>query len=342
MRAAKTSRMTFVFIALFLLSLLLTVVIGEAAELKLRVKVPNANIRLKPATESMIILQAPVGAILKSVGTVGEWYKIDLPPDKDGVVVTGYIHQTMVEVMEEAPQAPEVVQPPQVREQPIQRTPPPVTQQPVITRELPRETSNRGLTGVGLKGGITMANLYGEDVEDYGSYEDIETKMGFCFGAFFTYNFTEMFAIQPEVLFTMKGAKSDGTIPFFGWKYSYKVNLNYIEVPILFKICFPTQSTIKPNIFVGPYAAIKQSFKYKTVVDDISTEGDIEHMKSTDFGVVFGAGIDFALNFLGRGKLTIDGRYSLGLTTISDEEYTAGTKVDVKNKVIAFLLGYSF
>lgn len=335
MRAAKTSRIIFVFIVLFMLSLLLTVVIGEAAELRLRVKVPNANIRLKPTTESMIISQIPVGAMLKSVGTVGEWYKIDLPPDKDGVVVTGYIHQTMVEIMEEVPQVPEVVQPPPVRYQPIQRTQPPITQQPVITRELPRETSNRGLTGVGLKGGITMANLYGNDAEDYEGYEDIKTKMGFCFGAFFTYNFTGMFAIQPEVFFTMKGAKSDET-------YSYKANLNYIEVPLLLKICFPTQSAIKPNLFVGPYAAIKQSFKYKAVIGDLSTEGDIEHTKSSDFGVVFGAGIDFGLNFLGRGKLTIDGRYSMGLTTISDEEYPDGTKVDVKNKVIAFLLGFSF
>ncbi len=53
--------------------------IGEAAKLKLRVKVPQANIRLKPEMESMVISHAPLGAILDSDGKIKEWYKVNLP-----------------------------------------------------------------------------------------------------------------------------------------------------------------------------------------------------------------------------------------------------------------------
>ena len=57
-------------------------------------------------------------------------------------------------------------------------------------------------------------------------------------------------------------------------------------------------------------------------------------MKSTDFGLVFGGGVDFGL---GKGYFTIDLRYTLGLTTISDFE-----DEDVKNGAFSLMLGYSF
>jgi hypothetical protein len=58
-----------------------------------------------------------------------------------------------------------------------------------------------------------------------------------------------------------------------------------------------------------------------------------EYYKGTDFGVVLGGGLDFLLK---KGKIVLDGRYALGLTTISE------LHLDEKNRVISFMLGYSF
>jgi len=74
---------------------------AEASIYKLRVSVATANIRLKPSLESTVISRAPHGAILNAEEKIGEWYKIKLPPDEQGIVLTGYIHQSIVEVLEE-------------------------------------------------------------------------------------------------------------------------------------------------------------------------------------------------------------------------------------------------
>jgi len=74
---------------------------AEVAKSKLRVTVTSAKIRLKPSLESTVISQAPQGAILNAEEKVGDWYKIKLPPDEHGIVLTGYIHQSIVEVLEE-------------------------------------------------------------------------------------------------------------------------------------------------------------------------------------------------------------------------------------------------
>jgi len=84
-----------------LLAILLLIGNAEAAKFKLRVTVTAANIRLKPSLESNVISKAPRGATLNAEEKIGEWYKIKLPPDEQGIVLTGYIHQSIVEVVEE-------------------------------------------------------------------------------------------------------------------------------------------------------------------------------------------------------------------------------------------------
>lgn len=183
-----------------------------------------------------------------------------------------------------------------------------------------------GLTGKGLKAGLNFANLHGDDVED------LDSKMGFCAGGFITYSINDMFAIQPEVLFTMKGAKQEEEV----WGETLKVtmSLNYLEIPVLAKLSIPSQGSFVPNLFVGPYLAIKLTGKAKVEYAGESEEEDIEDLKGTDFGLVFGAGVDFVL---GSSKVTVDARYTLGLTTIDASEGEA----DVKNGVFSLMVGYS-
>lgn len=68
---------------------------------KVRVTASKANIRLKPGTQSEIISYVPIGAVLDVIKKDGDWYLVKLPPDEMGIVVTGYIHQSIVEVLEE-------------------------------------------------------------------------------------------------------------------------------------------------------------------------------------------------------------------------------------------------
>jgi hypothetical protein len=73
----------------------------EAGKVKLRVIVEKANIRLKPDLGSIIIVTIPMGAVIEADERIGEWFKVSLPPDEKGIIITGYVHSSMVEIVEE-------------------------------------------------------------------------------------------------------------------------------------------------------------------------------------------------------------------------------------------------
>ena len=82
--------------------LFLSVARGEEVLRKLKVVTEQANIRLKPSIGSIIIKQAPEGTILESTGQEGEWYLIQLTPD-ELEQVSGYVHESMVIIIEGPP-----------------------------------------------------------------------------------------------------------------------------------------------------------------------------------------------------------------------------------------------
>ncbi len=58
----------------------------------------GAVLRIKPDEASIIIRQLPIGASLKAEELIRDWIKIQLPPDKDGIVIKGYIKKSFVEI----------------------------------------------------------------------------------------------------------------------------------------------------------------------------------------------------------------------------------------------------
>ncbi|MCD6250437.1 MAG: PorT family protein [candidate division Zixibacteria bacterium] len=176
-----------------------------------------------------------------------------------------------------------------------------------------------GLTAKGFKVGLNMANVSGDDVEG------TDSKMGIVGGLFFTYNFSSTFALQPEILYTMKGC----TMTEEGVDVDVKVD--YIEIPVLFKFTFG-QGTTKPCFFAGPAMAFLMSAKMEAMGLSVDFK---DETKSMDLGIVFGGGVDFAM---GNGTMTFDGRYTMGMSSIDDTEYDE----DIKNGVISFMVGYGF
>jgi uncharacterized protein YgiM (DUF1202 family) len=63
---------------------------------KLQVILESANVRSEPNYESEIIHQMESGLNLLAVGKIGDWYRVDLPPDEDGLIISGFIHETLV------------------------------------------------------------------------------------------------------------------------------------------------------------------------------------------------------------------------------------------------------
>jgi len=90
-------------------------------------------------------------------------------------------------------------------------------------------------TGVkyGLKGGFSTSTFSGEDSK--GS----QYKVGFTAGAFLNFGISDNFSIQPEFLYSQKGASSkqdsytSGSTTYSGIKG--KSTLGYLDVPIMFR-----------------------------------------------------------------------------------------------------------
>jgi hypothetical protein len=184
----------------------------------------------------------------------------------------------------------------------------------------------------GVKGGINLSNFGGNDAEIDGVVES-DIKVGYTTGLFGTLFLKDTIAIQPEVLFTLKGERA----VFFGVEASHN-NLYYIDIPLLLKLYLPEQRrySMKPNLFVGPYLGINlwNRAKAKDELADAlnamgeNTEVEYEDVKKLDYGLVFGFGVDFS-------KLLLEGRYSLGLTTTDDSVFD----LDLKNRTVAIMLG---
>ncbi len=203
----------------------------------------------------------------------------------------------------------------------------------------------QGIVDKGIKAGLNFANLTGDDVEDY------DAKMGLAVGGYLTYKLNENITIQPELLFTSKGAKMEETMEEEdeGWTYEEELEmticLNYIEIPILARYDVNTAGNMKPYIMAGPAVAFNISatgdaeYSLKVYDEDGdlmfdesgSEEDDLEDIKALDLGLVFGGGVMF-------NKFSVDARYEMGLTSIDDTD----EDFDIKNSVLSLMVGYSF
>jgi hypothetical protein len=183
------------------------------------------------------------------------------------------------------------------------------------------------ISGAGIKAGMNFARLSGIDVDQNWKY-----RMAVVGGAFFTLKFNDLLAIQPEILYSQKGPKWDA--PLYDVALDGTVKLDYLEIPVLIKILIPVgaNARIRPNLFAGPYMGFKMSARLKYTWGSTSEDRTIDQIKSTDFGYVFGGGLDFVV---GKGKITLDVRYGMSFSTI----FTDSTQ---KNQTISAMLGYSF
>lgn len=187
----------------------------------------------------------------------------------------------------------------------------------------------------GIKGGLNMSNLTGEDAKiDFGV--DPSTKMGFGGGVFFNYAFTELFGIQAEALYMMKGATYE--VEFEGETFSANINADYIEIPLLLKVTIPTEGKIKPAIFAGPAFGFLMSAKAEGEGESTDIKDDLESM---DIGILGGAEIGYKME---KGMLFLSASYEVGMQTMVKpfDGEDGEEEVDVKNSNIGIYLGYAF
>lgn len=194
------------------------------------------------------------------------------------------------------------------------------------------QTNDNATTGAsfGIKGGVNFSNLYTEDVDD----NNVLTS--FNVGVFVSMPITNFLSIQPEFLYSRKGAELVYDNAFASGTGKFK--LNYIEAPILLKV----NLTENLNIHAGPYFA----YLIDAEVTNESNSGDFDFEENVDnddfnkfdYGLSAGAGFDF--DSIGFGV-----RYNYGLSTVGKERSFLGTTYtfpDGKNSNLSIYAAYKF
>jgi hypothetical protein len=187
----------------------------------------------------------------------------------------------------------------------------------VLTAALAVPASAQSPHMLGIKGGLNYFNLYGDDAEQ-ASY-----RVGFAIGAQYSYMFNEIFSLQPELYYSIKGSKNEK-------ESDVKLELGYLEIPVLFKATLPIESEAwSPGIYAGPYVA----FLMNASVDDVDVK---DEFKGTDYGLVVGAAVDFPLSG-GMRTLTLDFRYSIGFAKLDEQG-----EAEIYNNGFQILAGFGF
>jgi len=176
---------------------------------------------------------------------------------------------------------------------------------------------------IGPKLGINLANATLDP--DFPSGVDKTMLTAFMFGAAAEFGVNEMFAVQAEPMYAMKGFKVESG----GQEAKFKVN--YLEIPVLAKVKFGHGKAM-PYIFAGPNLGINLTAEVEGGGLTVDVKDSTE---SIDFGLDFGAGV--GIDISPTTVLAIDGRYSLGLSDI--DKTSSGS---IKNTGIQFLVSFLF
>lgn len=163
----------------------------------------------------------------------------------------------------------------------------------------------------GVKGGLNVAKLTNID--------DSHTRASIYAGGFANFALNDMFAVQPEILYSGQGYYYRDA---FNNKYTTK--LGYINIPVMFQVHLVEEFFLEAGPQVGFLAAAKAKAGKVTV--DVK-----DQMTTADFGVGFGLGYQFPMG------VGVSARYMFGLT----DAYKNATEGH-KNSVASVGLTYTF
>jgi len=188
----------------------------------------------------------------------------------------------------------------------------------------------------GLKAGINVSNIKETGYASV-SYNSLVGGTG---GAFASIPINKSFSIQPEVSYSQMGAKSKlpdpqfnplypnyGTGALEGLVYYGKMNLSYLNVPVLLRYSVKKTGF---SLFAGPQIGFLLSAKLKDAGTNQNYKSEI---KSTDWSGIVGIGYDLPLGF------NVSARYQTGFTNITKDQSWG---LDDKNNAFTLSLGYVF
>jgi len=284
---------------------------------RVSIKVPRANIRLMPTTKSSIIHQVRSGVELKHMAKTGNWYRVNLSPNREGIVLSGYIHNNIVDEIFETAVPPEPEKIPEtaleISEEEAEFEPEPKPVQEVSTL---RKTSFGEYYWVGGGAGYTMPSE-----SNFGKGINFGGTFGFC---------------------VMKHLAIELRVPYFQSDVAGTANglssgrLSSLSFMLSVQGRYPIKNRFVPYLVAGGDYHLNTFSLNEEIANSWNNLGfNIQESVDHTFGLHFGAGLDVFL--IENIALNMDVRYYTAnltgkrtLANLINQETTSGTIDNMK------------
>lgn len=174
----------------------------------------------------------------------------------------------------------------------------------------------------GAKLGGNFYTLGGDDTKN----SDIKNKVGFHFGGLVNIPVSEHFSVQPELTYSIQGAKFENYNNVNNDRIN--INLNYLNLPVMLQFTSDGGFYGELGPQVGFLISAKEDYKIGTTSGDIDIK---DNLKGIDFSLNAGFGYKLSSGF------GVSARYSVGVINISDSPTG-----DLKNRGFQIGVFYMF
>jgi hypothetical protein len=174
--------------------------------------------------------------------------------------------------------------------------------------------------------------LAGANVAKVSDAPYVGSRTGFVGGLSAEIDLDNHLGIEIDALYSQQGFEyhTDGL--------DQMLRLDYLQLPVLLHVRFPTHTVVRPFIVVGPQVGFRVTCEATSGSESSSCQSSFGmNAKSVDVGGTVGAGVGFRL---GGEELSVQARYSVGLNRLFDQTETSN--LQWKNRVFSVMAGLSF
>ncbi len=178
-------------------------------------------------------------------------------------------------------------------------------------------------TSMGFKGGMIVNQFHGDNLKQQA------WKTGPQVGGYMNLSLANISQFQFELLYQRQRGS------FVSDLGEFDLRTGYIEIPLLYKLRYPSKKGIYPYLSIGQSVGYKisESSRIHTTESEGTFKEAANQVKSINVNTLVGAGVDFESDNV---NLFVDARYVNGNINISKQDYA------VKSRSFALTIGLGF
>lgn len=204
-------------------------------------------------------------------------------------------------------------------------------------------------TGIrfGVKAGYNVGTQYGTLPPDLTYEVNSDSRHGFSGGIFLLFPITDAFSVQQEFLYVNKGSRQLITMTQPPLTTTTTYNINYFELPILFRYTFAKIGDV--GFFGSSGFALSVLLNGDYNVDGVidmgggptpfNESGSTDGVDKFDYNFIYGLGVKFNLF---NQNVFFDYRQTIGWNTLLMPTSAGGEPAPLRNQTYTFTLGIYF